>query len=428
VSHLPNDWREAFLKLWWERQRVQWEVWARRAERDLDALDRRLYRFCLDHADALQNEPGREGEILRRRAARVLVDSRPEVAACRNWIDRALFVEGGRDHPEPARGPLREQVLALMNLRTEAAQETGHSAYPGLVMSSEELDPDAVQRMVSGLAKAEEAESRALMARSDVRTPDESFARLGGIDSAAADVEARGVSRHVLQRLGLEEALDGLRFEVSERAGASFVAECGRGDVRLTLTTPVTPGLLLHELGHAVGRVLNEAAGAGRLLPASTDEAFAVLMEHIGFATPEVEEMLGAGDDAEAARVAFRQGAVLETARLSASFRFEMALWRDRSDPEGLYRECYGEAGINVEDETAWCVDSFRSLDPVYVHTYVVGRLVAEATLEHLRTAVSAVPSSDWGRWLVSHWYREGAARSLPEKAGDLGARDPFAV
>jgi len=427
VSHLPNDWREAFLKLWWERQRVQWEVWARRAERDLDALDRRLYRFCLEHTDALQDEPGREGEILRRRATRVLVDSRPEVAACRNRIDRALFVEGARDHPEPTRRALPEEVLALMDLRTEAAQDIGHGSYPELVMWSEELDPDGVQRMVSSLAKAEEAESRALMARFGMRALDEWFDRLGGIESAAPDVEARGVSRRVLQRLGLEEALDGLGFEVSERAGASFVAECGRGDVRLTLTTPVTLDLLFHEVGHAVGRVLNEAAGAGRLLPASTDEAFAVLMEHIGFATPEIEEMLGDGGDAEAARVAFRQGAVLETARLSASFRFEMALWRDRSDPEGLYRECYREAGISVGDEARWCLDSFRSLDPVYVHNYVVGRLVAEATLEHLRTAVSA-PSPDWGRWLVSHWYREGAARSLPEKAGELGERDPFAA
>jgi hypothetical protein len=50
------------------------------------------------------------------------------------------------------------------------------------------------------------------------------------------------------------------------------------------------------------------------------------------------------------------------------------------------------------------------------------------ATLEHLRSEVSAAAAPAWGEWLVANYYRNGAAESLVQKAEHLGERNPFGL
>lgn len=109
----------------------------------------------------------------------------------------------------------------------------------------------------------------------------------------------------------------------------------------------------------------------------------------------------------------------------SASYNFEMGLWRDRSDPEGLYERCFREVGIEV-GESDWAESSFRSIDPVYVHNFIIGHIFAAAVLDHLRNEISADVSPEWGQWLLANYLQSGGAESLPQKAEALGDRSPF--
>jgi hypothetical protein len=132
VSASEADWTIALLDLWWQRQRDQWALWARGEERDLSRVDAQLYRLCSEHAEQTEATPGRTGEILRRRAARMLVDSHPEVASCRNWIDRAFFTKEAADDRRPSAPVLRARVLELMRLRDAVAtlDHLGHEVSP----------------------------------------------------------------------------------------------------------------------------------------------------------------------------------------------------------------------------------------------------------------------------------------------------------
>ena len=79
------------LTLWWRKQAQQWDVWALGISHDLGPADEELYGFCREHGEEIAGIPGRPGEVLRRRTTRILVDCRSDIAAIRNWIDRAMF-------------------------------------------------------------------------------------------------------------------------------------------------------------------------------------------------------------------------------------------------------------------------------------------------------------------------------------------------
>jgi hypothetical protein len=419
-----SDLENRLVELWWQRQSWQWEIWALGADRDLNALDERLYKLCAENADMIDAGTGRAGELLRRRAARILVDCDPDVAACRNAIDRAFF---GADRKENlSAAGMREPVLELMRLRNQAARGLGSASYPALVFWEQEVEFGEVQRVVDDVISAEHTERSALTDTYGMHSLESWFGRLKGLWPQHRELDVHTAARALLRRLGVERTLDRIRFEVREGQASGFVAECEPEDIRLFVRPSPDPALLFHELGHAVGRASNEGAGVYRMLSAATDEAFGEILEHVAFATPEVERIFGSA--AAQARQAFHEVNVLENARLAASFTFEMALWSDSSNPEGLYRRCYAEAGMDVDDEEAWPLDSFRSLDPVYVQNYVIARALGTAVVDYLQAEVSSEASPEWGRWLATGLWRDGARGSLREMARRLGPRDPFAL
>jgi hypothetical protein len=271
----------------------------------------------------------------------------------------------------------------------------------------------------------EQAEERRQAQKSlGLRSLPDWYSLLGEIGPTPGQFEVVPAAHAVLERTGLDSALGGVHLEAEPGRAAGFVLDCGPHDIRLSLRESPAPALVFHELGHAVGRALNRDADILRLLPTSTDEAFGEGFELIAEATPEFEAIYGGASGA--ARRAHRVEGVLENARLVASFNFEMKLWEDQSAPEDLYRNCYSEMDIDVGDETLWPLDSFRSLDPVYVHNYILGRLVGAATLTFLQDHVSREPSPLWGQWLTHNFYADGAKTPLVDKAARLGALDPF--
>jgi len=407
------------MRLWWKERRAQWDLWADGTDRDVTSLDAQLHQLCRDSASLIEAEPGRAGELWRRRAARVLVDSHPEVSARRNRIDRAFFVENRRDDP----GTVRRHVLELMSLRDSAARDLGHASYPALVMWDEEVDLQTVRRLITDIVRRQADERRDAMARLGLHELTDWFPRLHDVDIAPSPFEVEPLARRTLDGIGLSQALPRICFHVRPGRTSGFVLDCGPADIRLFLSRSADPLLLFHELGHAVGRTLIAGPDIERLLPTSTDETFAQTLELIAAQTAEFDAIY---EDPHEARRAQRIRDVLENARLFASFEFEMKLWQNRSQPEKLYRDCYAEVGIDVADETRWPLDSFRSLDPLYVHNYIMGRTVGAATLAYLRESVSRDPSPAWGQWLIASYYRDGARTSLPDKTAHLGPADPL--
>ncbi len=64
--------------------------------------------------------------------------------------------------------------------------------------------------------------------------------------------------------------------------------------------------------------------------------------------------------------------------------------------------------------------DSFRSIDPVYIHNYVIGATLAQKLIDYL----SQLYSNDyeaWGKWLYNNVYFDGRKRKLSDKIRAIG-------
>jgi len=112
---------------------------------------------------------------------------------------------------------------------------------------------------------------------------------------------------------------------------------------------------------------------------------------------------------------------LLENVRCAVSFLFELDLWLSQENPEELYLEHYGKLGLAIEDPMVWALDSFRSVDPVYIHNYVLGSIAADQIVNKLESLFLNQPPQLYGRWLEVELYSLGRQESWPSKLERLG-------
>jgi hypothetical protein len=405
-----------YLDLYFAGQRCQWENYADGAGHDLRATDALLYDL-VKQAPVSDFPGGRKGRIARAIVDRGLVDRSPEVSRLRNRLDDRSDYEAGIpakiDH-DPMRRRLalarrmRADVLQLMELRNTESKRLSYASYPDLVMFSEDLDLGETRKEVSGYLERSLNEARNL-AQSNHMSWDTWFRDLECFDVRQQPRSADGIIRQVLNELGLVEALTAITIVEKEQpfSGYAEVIEPGR-DVRI-LVKPVTSlegvRTVCHELGHALYHALDKSDGLFQTWTAVCDEAMAVVVERLG-----LEIILD-----KAGREAAQKISLLENVRCGISFLFEMNLWEHPEEAEQLYLEHYGQLGLPVQHPEVWAVDSFRSIDPVYIQNYVLGAAAAETTLEFLRNAYGDQHET-WGAWLREHYFARGREQTLSEK------------
>lgn len=73
----------------------------------------------------------------------------------------------------------------------------------------------------------------------------------------------------------------------------------------------------------------------------------------------------------------------IESIRCGISFLFEIDLNKDSSLASKHYLNRFQSLGENNPD--VWAYDSFRSIDPFYVHNYVIAELIGADIISNLR-------------------------------------------
>ena len=77
----------------------------------------------------------------------------------------------------------------------------------------------------------------------------------------------------------------------------------------------------------------------------------------------------------------------MEYTRTCLSGLFELDLWHDRSDPEGLYGRRFGHLGAGC-DPALWAPDSFRYIDCMTIFAYTLGQSLADGLSDGGLTAL----------------------------------------
>jgi hypothetical protein len=74
-----------------------------------------------------------------------------------------------------------------------------------------------------------------------------------------------------------------------------------------------------------------------------------------------------------------------------------------------------------VTPSELWALDTFRSIDPVYIHNFVIGYVVARKTRDHL-TREYGQDFGQWGACLRRNHLADGRRRTLKEKTAMIGS------
>lgn len=395
-----------YLKLFFQQACLQWEIYACEAAHDLAPLDRQLYHLIKDNQQPPEFS-GRKREIWHKIVTRSLVDRHPDVAHLRNRLDNwdNYLDEAHADlTTDTARSLLaqrmRPDVLQLIELRNQLAQRYGFLSYAELALNCEDLESRTVLEAVKDYLYSHLERARTLVQEHRM-TWETWFQIIDTIGDIQFEYQPQTLMKELLNQLGLEDLHQHIKLVVRERGLAGYTGCLAvPDDIRILLRENHSlhgVKTLFHELGHAVYHAANREQGLYVTWSYTEDEVMAVVFECIG-----IEIMLGT----EQAK-AVESISLLENVRCAISTLFEHDLWHQPSAAETLYLKHYSKLGMPIVDPGIWALDSFRSIDPVYIHSYVLGAQIAERTLSYLREEYGDCYHK-WGQWLRQNYYEPG--------------------
>lgn len=405
-----NRLEQAYLDLFFQLQQQQWENYAHDAGHDLSQTNQAI--------SALLNDPqlenpfqGRKGAVWEAIVTRGKVDNHPAVAALRNKLDDwdNYTPTPLPDDRQAARLALarnmRSDVLQLLELRQQIAQQAGFTSYVDLVLAGEDLSRPTVVSLIEQYLNTHLAQAQALVDKYQISWTTW-FSDLDRLGNLPLEHDQNQLVSRLLQQLGLAHCQTGLTIITKpDGFGYTGVLQPGR-DVRILLNNNTSlRGLLTlgHELGHALAHLNNRNAGLFLTWTTCYDESMAVTMEQIAarlWLTPKQRQVA-------------HELWLLEGVRCALSFLFELALWEEPAAAESNYLKYYGQLGLDLGDPAIWALDSFRSIDPVYIHNYVLGDIFAQRTLAHLEHLYGSDYKA-WGTWLVENFYVPGREQDWP--------------
>jgi hypothetical protein len=409
------------MELFFKHQRYQWENYVHGSRHDLCVIDEEIFQLVtLFRGQPLPS--GRRGDVLNAIVTRELVEKHPEVARLRNrlddWDNYGEGLAGTESHGSwnyrlALASRMKGDVRALMRKRTQLAKDLGFPSYVHMVLATEDMELEPLLAFLNRYLEENLPKARRLIVAYNLSWPTW-FSDIETIGSAEPCSNPNEMIAALLTRLGLAGLQDRIRVISKEQPIAGYVGVLSIPDdirILVRLHDSVSSWLtLFHELGHAIAYSSNKETGVYRTWTGVHDESMAAVMEHIAAKLVLDRANLQSARDVT----------TLEAVRCAISALYEISLWRNPDAAESLYTEHYGQLGIDIVSPEIWAIDSFRSVDPVYVHNYVIAEHVATRTVEFLEEKYGA-KVREWGEWLASNYYAEGRGRSLLAKTEAIG-------
>ena len=349
---------------------------------------------------------------------------------------------------------VEDVVRELARLRNRLAREAGYPDHYHRSLDLQEIDPDELDRIMSGLEAATDAPFRRLKEEIDAglserfgvedvmpwhlsdpffqEPPEEAGL---DVDRFFREKDLTELTRRTYDSLGLDVRGVVARSDLYGRAGKNQHAFClsvGREypyDVRVLAN--VRPdaywmNTMLHEFGHAVyDRHINPKLPyfLRTVAHTCTTEAIALMMGSLAEEPGWLKKFAGVTEeelDGDAGRLAARRRAdgLVFTRWALVMFSFEKALYADpdRDDLNGLWWELVERLQLvnrhPERDEPDWAAKIHVAVAPVYYHNYVLGNLISAQLRDHLERHVTHGPfygNEVAGRYLTESFFGPGA-------------------
>ena len=416
-----------YLRLFWKREKYQWEKYADSKKHNLNRIDSGIYNVLKKYKDIFLNKRDRWGKVFYSIFIRDFVDKSPSIARLRNYIDKQLISSKSVMKKDRARLAkiIRPHIISLINLRNKKARELGYRSYPELVFDAEELNISEVVSIIDHSLRDNAVEYQSLLKKHGFCNYDEWFKVLRSIAAKDSYFIPTILMNNIAQVMGFANEIPKLKLIIKEQPISGYAGILKvPNDIRILIKPDSSiygRKVLCHELGHALTHLFNKEKGIYQTWTTCFDEVMAVLIERVCFHKTLLKRGLNTLN-AEQLFSSYSEVKILENTRCAISFLFELALYNDLEKPEELYIKYYSRLNIDLDNPEYWVLDTFRSIDPIYIHNYVLGDVLAKTIINILEKKVHSEPNTAWGDWMISKFYHDGRRRSLKSKIEAVGA------
>lgn len=411
-----EQFEQQFMYLYWKYQKQQWCHYYEDGQFNLNTIDQEIFDLVSWYKGKIDNK-NRKSFIANLIINRNLVDKDKAVYQLRNKLDDYNHYN---DHIPTSLNliqrklliakSMKEDVISLMNLRNQKAVNLGYTSYTDLVFQYDEIKQDKTIHLLNQYLTKNLNHAKELIKKYNIHL-DTWFSDLNKIKIDELSYSPYKLARELFGALGFNN----LKITIENKTSSicSMASQLSSDDIRIMLdsvTSLSDLSTLFHELGHAIYYSLIKEKGIYQVLPPSLDEVMAVVVESIVpiiTMNKEVQEKLA-------------DIRVLEYTRCSLSALFEFKLGKDPRKAEDLYDEFYGKLGIPIEDASIWAMDSFRSIDPVYIHHYVIGATLSDQIIDLLSNNYHH-DYHKWGEWLSNNCFSKGRKKSITDLLNQIG-------
>ncbi|MGG7162476.1 hypothetical protein [Clostridium ihumii] len=343
--------------------RFQWENYVEGKENDLNSICNEMY-INIENMD------------LNRYLIRDKIEKNPRVSILKNKIDDywSRCIANKCDKNLIAQN-LHDDVIKLINIREEVSKEIGFSSYKTAIMKSEELNISFVKKYLNSFIEHNIDKVKNLINKYNIKW-NSWFKDLNLINCKFCEnINSEYIIFKFAKLLGMEEALKYIKVETNNNF--YFATKVGSDDIRICISNIKTLDdyrTLCHELGHAFlyyySSIENEK-NYFKITPC-VDEVIAVIFENIGI------EILCSAKEKEKLRDIIS----IEYTRTALSALLEFEILQNPNNAEELFIKYYSMLGIDINNANLWCLDSFRSIDSMYIYSYTLGQIVADQYLK----------------------------------------------
>lgn len=410
------DFEKEYMEKLWEQRTAQWNNYFENKNYNLNELDTEIYNLAKLNLEKIHSID-RRSQIAVSIIKKDLVDKNPVSSILRNKIDNKEnycfnipeFIKADKYKYKLALSErMKEDVIKLMNVRNFLSKQLGFNSYPELIFSTEEIDKNNIICSLNRFLDCNLSKAKKIIKKYDIKW-ETWFSDLNKVSIIDKTYDPFKLIKQLLEMVGYDEILEGLKIYFTEKEIAGYATQLSPIEVRIAVR-PIESLYLLrtlfHELGHAVSYSLNREKGIFSILPPSQDEVMAVVMEYIALKLLALDSK-----DKEM----MHEMITLEYVSCAIGSLFEFDLWDNLESAEELYTLHYGKLGLKINGPSIWAFDSFRSIDPVYIHNYAIGVLLAKEMINYLESMYS-VNYKKWGDWLYDNIYKDGRGKPFSEK------------
>ena len=405
-----ENFERKFIELYQKKNLWQWKNYRLDQNNDLNIVNKEIHQLLRESGGNIKFS-GRKQDVYQQIYVKNMVENNPKVAALRNKLDNPNNYKSDSsenlDSIKLAKR-MRNDVLKLMEVRNNVAQKLGFESYPGLIFYSEELKKSEVVNGIRNYLDNNLDKAIKVIKKYQFNW-DNWFTQLRKIGQLSLDRQIGDDLQKFFDKLGLGNLRDNITFDFENNKLTGFAMWLSIPDDIRVLMKPIDSlhsyRILFHEAGHAILYASNREDGLFKIVTTAFDEIMAVLFEGIG-----IELFLNQED-----RQLVEEIKLLEGVRCSISFLFEMELWKNPGQPEQLFNRYQQLLPIKPKESILWAVDSFRSIDPVYIHNYILGEIYAQKIINQL-IRENGSDHQRWGSIIGEKFLVNGQKESFREK------------